>query len=431
MTATATTPEVPTPLSEGLAGETTSSERALPLSPPPAAGAAPQGSPRTPLGVSRRSRMSAGKSLQATKKQKKEDVPPLSSTSTCDACNRLHAQRRDSTLAGTSHDKEKSGDETEGQEKPRTAASLPAAADNESTPLEELASAASLLQCCGYHLHLMRPLAFATALQGWFKTHRRKLPWRGDPPPYTCWKATRQNTLSSCSSARIPEAAAAFDVASSKISKSDKQQKHQQRPITAFFESVPSRKREKHTQGRNADVLPASLEALKGVPGIGSYTAGAIASLAFGIRAPAVDGNVTRVFCRVLVRPWCIAAAEEEGLLSRKAHCSSCRVCTQEEAASEEGSMAERFPLRNSSKPARKQQVEVLSLLATVGTLKGESKEPLKVLLEMRASEGLLARQWGPLTVNWDSTTGSETKGLSSTRLAAARHFLAQVISRP
>ena len=46
--------------------------------------------------------------------------------------------------------------------------------------------------------------------------------------------------------------------------------------------------------------LPASLDSLQDIPGVGPYTAGAIASLAFGLRAPAVDGNVTRIFCRVL-----------------------------------------------------------------------------------------------------------------------------------
>ena len=45
--------------------------------------------------------------------------------------------------------------------------------------------------------------------------------------------------------------------------------------------------------------LPADWQALRALPGIGDYTAGAIASIAFGIRAPAVDGNVLRVFARL------------------------------------------------------------------------------------------------------------------------------------
>lgn len=46
-------------------------------------------------------------------------------------------------------------------------------------------------------------------------------------------------------------------------------------------------------------VLPADYAALKALPGIGPYTAGAIASIAYGIKAPAVDGNVLRVLSRL------------------------------------------------------------------------------------------------------------------------------------
>jgi A/G-specific adenine glycosylase len=45
--------------------------------------------------------------------------------------------------------------------------------------------------------------------------------------------------------------------------------------------------------------LPTSVDALLSLPGVGRYTAGAIASLAFGRRSPILDGNVTRVLCRL------------------------------------------------------------------------------------------------------------------------------------
>ena len=47
-------------------------------------------------------------------------------------------------------------------------------------------------------------------------------------------------------------------------------------------------------------VMPASFEELLKLPGIGPYTAGAIASIAFGETVPAVDGNVIRVFSRIM-----------------------------------------------------------------------------------------------------------------------------------
>ncbi len=46
--------------------------------------------------------------------------------------------------------------------------------------------------------------------------------------------------------------------------------------------------------------MPADFESLKRLSGIGSYTAGAIASIAFGLAVPAVDGNVLRVLSRLL-----------------------------------------------------------------------------------------------------------------------------------
>lgn len=45
--------------------------------------------------------------------------------------------------------------------------------------------------------------------------------------------------------------------------------------------------------------LPSALDTLKTLPGIGAYTAGAIASIAFGRRAPLLDGNVARVLSRL------------------------------------------------------------------------------------------------------------------------------------
>jgi A/G-specific adenine glycosylase len=50
---------------------------------------------------------------------------------------------------------------------------------------------------------------------------------------------------------------------------------------------------------RHGGKLPENLQGLQELPGVGRYTAGAIASIAFGLRAPALDGNVARVLCRL------------------------------------------------------------------------------------------------------------------------------------
>ena len=53
---------------------------------------------------------------------------------------------------------------------------------------------------------------------------------------------------------------------------------------------------------RYGGALPSAAEEWRALPGIGAYTAGAIASIAFGLAEPAVDGNVRRVYARLLAR---------------------------------------------------------------------------------------------------------------------------------
>lgn len=56
----------------------------------------------------------------------------------------------------------------------------------------------------------------------------------------------------------------------------------------------------KYVMEHHQGVLPKTLEELEKIPGIGKYTAGAIGSIAFNLRAPAVDGNVLRVISRLI-----------------------------------------------------------------------------------------------------------------------------------
>jgi A/G-specific adenine glycosylase len=51
---------------------------------------------------------------------------------------------------------------------------------------------------------------------------------------------------------------------------------------------------------RHGGNLPRSVDALRQLPGVGRYTAGAIASIAFGVPAPVLDGNVARVLARLV-----------------------------------------------------------------------------------------------------------------------------------
>ena len=54
---------------------------------------------------------------------------------------------------------------------------------------------------------------------------------------------------------------------------------------------------------RHRGKVPETFEALRDLPGVGPYTAGAVASIAFGLRVPAVDGNAARVLSRLFLVP--------------------------------------------------------------------------------------------------------------------------------
>jgi len=70
---------------------------------------------------------------------------------------------------------------------------------------------------------------------------------------------------------------------------------------------------------RHGGELPATLEELLALPGIGEYTAGAILSIAFGQDVPAIDANAARVLCRLFDLPLNTATAAAKRVLRRHA----------------------------------------------------------------------------------------------------------------
>lgn len=145
------------------------------------------------------------------------------------------------------------------------------------------------------------PSPIARDLLTWYAARRRSLPWRDHPRPYAVWVAeimAQQTRLESMLPyyqrwmQRFP------DVRS--LATADEQE------VLALWEGLGyySRARNLHRAARllvddYGGRLPDTAEALRRLPGIGAYTAGAIASLAFGRDEPAVDGNAIRVLARL------------------------------------------------------------------------------------------------------------------------------------
>jgi len=133
----------------------------------------------------------------------------------------------------------------------------------------------------------------------WYRQHRRKLPWRSTRDPYRIWvseimlQQTRVEAVREYYRHWLKEFPTLKSLA-----------RAQQSRVLKMWEGLGyySRARNLHCAAKMIEELPADVEKLSELPGVGRYTAGAIASIAFGRRAPIVDGNVARVFARVFGR---------------------------------------------------------------------------------------------------------------------------------
>ena len=145
------------------------------------------------------------------------------------------------------------------------------------------------------------PAAFIEKLLHWYDLNARDLPWRGHSDPYAVWVSEIMLQQTQVDAVipyferwmqRFPTLAA--------LATADQQD------VLAAWEGLGyySRARNLHRAAQvvvaqHSGKLPADVETLRRLPGVGRYTAGAIASLAFGKDEPALDGNIRRVLARL------------------------------------------------------------------------------------------------------------------------------------
>ena len=196
-----------------------------------------------------------------------------------------------------------------------------------------------------YHIDRLPADEVRAALLRWYDANRRRLPWRGDPPPYN-GSTAGINTVHPAATAGKAAAAAASTAAAATgttvdggtpvepygvwVSEIMLQQTRVEAVIPywcAWMEAFPTvealaaaseeqvnarwaglgfyrRARMLHEGSQqvvreHGGKLPETVEGLMRLRGIGRYTAGAIASVCFGVPAPIVDGNVLRVLSRL------------------------------------------------------------------------------------------------------------------------------------
>ena len=253
----------------------------------------------------------------------------------------------------------------------------------------------------------------AEPLLRWFHSEKRALPWREGPTPYRVWVSEimlQQTRVEAVKPYFERFVAALPDVRA--LARAD------ETTLMKLWEGLGYYSRARHLQSAarlicsdHGGEIPAHFDGLLALPGIGRYTAGAVASIAFGERRPAVDGNVLRVIMRLLACPADILKestkrAVEEALIARlpenagdfnqalmelgaliclprgAAHCPSCpleRLCLAKEA-----NLQAELPQKTPPKRRRTEKLTIFLLAKND-----------KIALEKRPAQGLLAGLWG------------------------------------
>ena len=136
----------------------------------------------------------------------------------------------------------------------------------------------------------------------WFRDNARKLPWRDDPTPYHVWLSEimlQQTRVAAVLDyykrflEEAPDAAALAALPEERLMKL-------WQGLGYYSRARNLQKAAKTIVEEYAGEFPSDYAAVRALPGVGDYTAGAICSIAFGQAVPAVDGNVLRVYARIM-----------------------------------------------------------------------------------------------------------------------------------
>lgn len=254
---------------------------------------------------------------------------------------------------------------------------------------------------------------FEDDLIAWFLENQRDLPWRKDRDPYKIWvseimlQQTRVDTVIPYYNHFIEQ----FPTLES-LAEADEQE------VLKAWEGLGYYARVRNLQQAVREVcaayggkIPNRREEILKLKGVGPYTAGAILSIAFGKKEPAVDGNVMRVMSRILLVEKDITKDSTRKLIENALYeimsekdpssfnqglmelgalvctptspgCLLCPVCAHCRAYAK--GMETKLPIKK-----KKTKIQTKELAAIV--LYNDKNE---VLIEKRPSEGLLANLW-------------------------------------
>ena len=144
-----------------------------------------------------------------------------------------------------------------------------------------------------------------SALLPWYRENKRDLPWRQDKDPYHIWLSEimlQQTRVEAVKGYYLRFLQALPDIAA--LASCEDDTLHKLWEGLGYYSRVRNLKKAAQViLSRHNGVFPREHAAVLALPGIGSYTAGAICSIAFDQPTPAVDGNVLRVISRLLDDP--------------------------------------------------------------------------------------------------------------------------------
>jgi A/G-specific adenine glycosylase len=146
-----------------------------------------------------------------------------------------------------------------------------------------------------------RALPFRRRLLGWYARHRRRLPWRGVRDPWAV--LVSEIMLQQTQVARVldfyPRFLQRYPTAEDMAAAPGDAVRESWAGLGYYARARNLHAAARHIAGPLRGRMPRLPEELRRLPGIGRYTAGAVASLAFGADVPAVDTNAARVLGRV------------------------------------------------------------------------------------------------------------------------------------
>ncbi len=138
-------------------------------------------------------------------------------------------------------------------------------------------------------------------LLAWYDSNRRHLPWRESRDPYAIWvsEIMLQQTRVAVVIERYQEFLARFPTIAALAAAPEQDVLALWSGLGYYRRARMLHKAAQFVVDHCGGVMPATAEELQQLPGIGAYTAAAIASIAHGERVAVVDGNVERVLCRM------------------------------------------------------------------------------------------------------------------------------------